>query len=188
MTIARIAAPLQNLARGESKIRVCMVIFFVGILTGLAVQPDARAQSAPNRPSWLVAINHVGLMTDDLEKTAKFYRDTFGLTEGIPLRDNPQGPAVLHFLQFSSETFLELQRADARRPAGTFDHIALEVNDMAAAISALRQRGLKVEDRREGRTLSGLSNVYGPHGERIELIDIGPKSALRRAANSWSGR
>lgn len=166
--------------------RVFMAIFFVGILTGLALQPGAAAQST--RPKWLVAINHVGLMTDDLEGTAKFYQETLGLSEGIPLRDSPQGPPVLHFLQFSRETFLELQRADARRPAGTFDHIALEVNDMAAAISALRQRGLKVEDRREGRTLSGLSNVYGPHGERIELIDIGPNSSLRRAANSWSGR
>ena len=167
--------------------RVFMAIFFAGLLAGLALQPQAAAQST-TRPTWLVAINHVGLMTDNLEATAKFYRDTLGLSEGIPLRDSPQGPPVLHFLQFSRETFLELQRADARRPPGTFDHIALEVNDMAAAISALRQRGLKVEDRREGRTLSGLSNVYGPHGERIELIDIGPNSALRRAANSFSGR
>jgi hypothetical protein len=54
-----------------------------------------------------------------------------------------------------------------------------------AAVAALRQRGVKVDDPRTGSTKTSITNVVDPNGIRLELLDFLPGSLPRIAINSW---
>jgi catechol 2,3-dioxygenase-like lactoylglutathione lyase family enzyme len=78
----------------------------------------------------------------------------------------------------------ELGPATAERPAG-INHFGIHVDDAKAATANLRQRGVKIDDPRVGRTISFITSVTDPAGVRMELSEIGPESMLGKAIASW---
>jgi hypothetical protein len=59
------------------------------------------------------------------------------------------------------------------------------VDDAKAATAALRQRGVKIDDPRVGRTISLITSVTDPAGVRMEMSEIGPESMLGKAIAGW---
>ena len=155
-------------------------VFVIGLLVG-AVTVSVTAQG--NRLAGNNGVNHVGINVANMNEAIAFYGRNFGFGEAAVIRDDKGQPA-LAFIQVSRNTFIELGPATAERPAG-INHFGLHVDDLKAATASLRQRGVKIDDPRVGRTISFITSVTDPTGVRMELSEIGPESMLGKAIAAW---
>ena len=155
-----------------------ILVFLAGILAGTGIQ-TAVAQSA--RPD--VRLNHVAISVKDLGDAVKFYQDKLGFNEVVR---NPNGMSA--YIQVSRDTFLELQVANAERPAGQLTHFGFETPDIKTTVAQLRQRGLMVSDPGAPSAFTGgiLANVTDPVYGRIELSEQPANGGkLRAATDAW---
>jgi len=157
------------------------VLFVMGIAVGLAVEAAVAQNTSPNKG--IVGLNHVCLVVPNLDEAVKYYTKTLGFPEAFRSVDE-KGNVTLVYVQISKNTFIELQPANAQRPAG-MNHFGLHVENMAAAISMFKQRGANVTESRVSPTKAILSNVTDPNGIRIELAELTPESSHRQAMDRW---
>jgi catechol 2,3-dioxygenase-like lactoylglutathione lyase family enzyme len=155
------------------------IVFAIGLLIGVGIQTSI----AQNQNSGLVGLNHVGVNVPDMEEAFAYYTGVLGFREAFRSVDEA-GELRMAYLQISRNTFLELNRAEEGSMAG-IGHLGLHVEDAAAAVEMFRQRGAEVEDTRTGSTGSIISNITALDGIRIELTELPPDSAPRRAMDSW---
>ncbi len=154
--------------------------FVIGVLFGLGV---ASGVAQNNRLSGVNNMNHVGIAVERFDEALAFYTQKMGFREAFTLRDE-KGQPTLSYVQVSRDTFVELQPVNANRPAG-LTHFGLHVQDIAATVATLKQRGVTVEEPRAGREDSKVANATGPGGIRIEIFQFGPESLQGKAINSW---
>lgn len=122
-------------------------------------------------------ILHTMLRVGDLEKSLAFYTDVLGMRL-LRRKDYPEGKFTLAFVGFQDEeggAVIELTHnwgVDRYETGTGYGHIALAVDDAAAACEVIRQRGGKVT--REAGPMKGGSNVIAfvedPDGYKVELI------------------
>jgi len=156
------------------------VVFLVGVLSGSAITSGlAQGDRLPGTNY----VNHVGISVENFDDAFAFYTQKMGFREAFTVRDE-KGQPVLSYVQASSNTFVELQPANASRPPG-LSHFGLHVENLRATVAALKQRGVTVEDPRPGRQDSSVANAIDPGGVRIELFEFGPDSLQRKAIDSW---
>lgn len=155
-----------------------LVLFVAGVLCGLAVQ-TAVAQNE------VVALNHVGISVPNIPEAAAFYTEKMGFREAFR-NSNAEGQPTAIYLQVSRNTFIELQQANAQRPAGV-NHFGLEVGNIQSAVAMFRQRGATASDPTGPSAFSKamLANVTDLNGLRIELAELGPDSLQRKAMESF---
>src|SRR5438477_12102194 len=154
-------------------------LFVAGIVIGLAIE-SAVAQS-PNRG--VVGLNHVALSVPNIDEAVTYYTKTMGFPEAFRSTDE-KGNVALVYVQISKNTFIELQPANAQRPAG-INHLGLHVENMAAATAMFKQRGANVSETRVSPTKAILSNITDPNGVRIELAELPADSEHRKAMDRW---
>ena len=89
-------------------------------------------------------------------------------------------------MQVSKNTFIELQQANAQRPAGV-NHFGLEAPNIKAAVALFKQRGAMATEpgAPSGFSHAILANVTDLNSLRIELAEMGPESLQRKAMDSW---
>jgi catechol 2,3-dioxygenase-like lactoylglutathione lyase family enzyme len=155
-------------------------LFAAGVAVGIFLMQPGLAQQ--NRNPGL-RLNHVGIYAKDYDESMRFYTQTMGFHEAFTIKDK-DGKPTLTYLQLSKDTFLELAPATAERPAG-LSHIGFWPEDLNAAVAALRQRGVKVDDPRTGATKTSITNVIDPNGIRLEMLDFLPGSLPRKAIDEW---
>ena len=156
--------------------RACM-LFVAGIVVGVAVQTGV-AQNAG-----LVGLNHVAISVSNLDAAVGYYTKTLGFREAFRNLDE-KGQPTLVYVQISKNTFIELQPANAQRPAG-LNHLGIHVENMAAATSMFKQRGANVSETRVSPTKAILANITDPNGIRIELSELPADSEHRKAMDRW---
>jgi lactoylglutathione lyase len=124
-----------------------------------------------------VRILHTMLRVGDLERAIAFYTGVLGMTL-LRRHDYPDGRFTLAFLGYgpeSEQAALELTYnwGTERYDLGTaFGHLALEVDDAAAACAEIKRKGGTVV-REAGPMKHGttvIAFVQDPDGYRIELI------------------
>ena len=125
-------------------------------------------------------ILHTMLRVGDLERSIAFYRDVLGMSL-LRRHEYPDGKFTLAFLGYGPEAeqaALELTYnwGTEKYELGTaFGHVALEVDDAAAACADIKARGGKVireaGPMKHGTTI--IAFVEDPDGYRIELIQKG---------------
>ena len=154
-----------------------VLVFVVGALVGSSIQSTVAQSPRPN-----LRINHVGISVKDLPAALAFYQEKLGFNEVIR---NPNGMSA--YIQVSRDTFIELQVANAERPAGQLTHFGMETNDIKTTVGRLRQRGLTVSDPGAPSPFSGgiLANITDPVYGRIELTEQPEGGKLRAASNAW---
>jgi catechol 2,3-dioxygenase-like lactoylglutathione lyase family enzyme len=157
------------------------VLFVMGIAVGLAVEAAVAQNTSPNKG--IVGMNHVCLVVPNLDEAVKYYTKTMGFPEAFRSVDD-KGNVTLVYVQISKNTFIELQPANAQRPAG-MNHFGLHVENMAAATAMFKQRGANVSEIRTSPTKAILSNITDPNGIRIELAELTPESSHRQAMDRW---
>ncbi|MDC0715869.1 lactoylglutathione lyase [Nannocystis bainbridge] len=123
-------------------------------------------------------ILHTMLRVGDLEKSLAFYTEVLGMRL-LRRRDYPDGRFTLAFVGYGEESevaVLELTHNwdTASYELGTgYGHVALEVEDAAAACASIRARGGKVV-REAGPMKHGttvIAFVEDPDGYKVELIE-----------------
>jgi len=155
------------------------ILFIAGIAVGLTVQ--TLVAQTPNRG--LVGLNHVALSVPNLDEAVAYYTKTMGFPEAFRSFDDKGQPALV-YVQISKNTFVELQPANAQRPAG-MNHFGIHVDNMAAATAMFKQRGATVSETRTSPTKAILSNITDLNGVRIELAELPPESLHRQAMERW---
>jgi len=97
------------------------------------------------------------LPAQDLERAKGFYRDKLGLT---PTQERDPMGGMLYELDGGTGFALFLSSG---KPSGTHTQMALEVQDLDAAVKDLRARGLKFEeyDGPELKTVDGIAEIAG---------------------------
>src|SRR5712671_6742436 len=93
-----------------------LALFVAGTLVGLAATSLAQNQT-PNRG--IVGLNHVAISVPDIDKAVEYYTKTMGFPEAFRMK-TPAGQVQLVYVQISQNTFIELQAANAERPAGIY--------------------------------------------------------------------
>ena len=122
-------------------------------------------------------ILHTMLRVGDLERSLRFYTDVLDMRV-LRRHDYPEGRFTLAFVGYQDESegaVLELTHNwdTAHYEVGTgYGHIALEVNDAAAACARVAERGGKVTrpagPMKHGTTV--IAFVEDPDGYKIEFI------------------
>jgi len=117
------------------------------------------------------------LRVGDLEASIKFYTHVLGMRE-LRRKDYPEGEFTLAFVGYGDEaenTVIELTYnwgTDNYEVGAGFGHIAIEVDDVYAAVAEVKARGGKVI-REAGPMNAGttiIAFVEDPDGYQIELL------------------
>jgi glyoxylase I family protein len=123
-------------------------------------------------------IDHVEIVTDQLDRTEQFYTDVLGFT--VKARDRIERsslgvPIDLVYLDLGGTT-VELIRYDgaAVDPAPQTEHlgyrmIALEVDDMQKTVDYLSTKGVDIVWGPRVRETYSRAEICDPNGYRIEL-------------------
>src|SRR5262245_48335391 len=112
-----------------------VILFVAGLGCGLAMQ-TALAQS----DNAGVSINHVGISVQSIPDAAAWYRDKMGFKEAFR-NTNQQGNITGMYIQVSKYTFIELQQANADRPAGSISHFGMEATNIENAVKFFKAHG-----------------------------------------------
>jgi catechol 2,3-dioxygenase-like lactoylglutathione lyase family enzyme len=123
-------------------------------------------------------IDHIELLTAQPERAVSFYKDVLGFRERERMRipQTPSGPLDLVYLQLG-DTTLEVMcypqsKAIAARPAEQrlgWQCLALEVEDMDRALSALEAKGIETAWGPMKRPDYARAEIRDPDGNPIEL-------------------
>ena len=144
------------------------MLFAAGLVAGLAVHVGL----AQNANSGVVMMNHVGINVPNIPEAITYYTQKMGYREAFRVND-PAGQPRLVYMYISKNTFLELNQANAQRPAG-FTHYGLHVENVADAVARFRKNGLTVSDTNASDTKAILANITDPYMGRIELAQLPP--------------
>jgi len=129
-------------------------------------------------------ILHTMLRVGDLDRSIAFYRDVMGM-QLLRTTDRPEQKYSLAFVGYGDEAHgavLELTYnygVDRYDLGAGFGHVAIEVEDAAAACAAVKAKGGTVT--REAGPVKGgttvIAFVQDPDGYKIELIERKSASA-----------
>jgi glyoxylase I family protein len=142
--------------------------------------PTAASVSGNGSPEAMMfkRIDHVEVVTDQLDRTVQFYTEVLGLTVKSRDRIERSGlsvPIDLVYLDLGG-TVVELISYDGTsvNPAPETEHlgyrmIALEVDDMQRTVGYLRTKGVDVVWGPRVRETYARAEICDPNGFRIEL-------------------
>ncbi|MFD1245405.1 lactoylglutathione lyase [Paralysiella testudinis] len=120
---------------------------------------------------------HTMLRVGDLDRSLAFYQQVLGM-KLLRQKDYPEGRFTLAFVGYGSEADTTVLELTHNWDTGSYDlgngygHIAIEVDDAAAACTAVREKGGKVT-REAGPMKHGttvIAFVEDPDGYKIEFI------------------
>lgn len=115
----------------------------------------------------VAGMNHFTILTDDVERTVRFYADLLGLATGP--RPNFDFPGA--WLYAGSEPILHVigGRPRSELKAGVIDHMAFSARDLAATLAALKARGIEHVCRRLVGAGTWQVFLHDPNGAKVEL-------------------
>jgi catechol 2,3-dioxygenase-like lactoylglutathione lyase family enzyme len=154
-------------------------LLVAGIVVGVAMQ-TAVAQKHTE-----MYVNHVGIAVPNVADALAFYTQKMGFREAF--RQTAQdGKLVSAYVQVSKNTFIEIQEANAQRPAGV-SHFGFAVDSIEDAVKFFRGNGVMTTDPGAPSAFSHarLANATDLNGVRIELAELTPDSLQRKAIDSW---
>jgi catechol 2,3-dioxygenase-like lactoylglutathione lyase family enzyme len=155
------------------------MLFVVGLFAGLAV----HVALAQGTSGGVVMMNHVGINVPNIDEAVTYYTQKMGYKEAFRVLDDKKQPRLV-YMQISKNTFLELNPANAQRPAG-FTQYGLHVENVADAVAGFRKNGVTVSDTNVSDTKAILANITDPYMGRIELAQLPPESLHYKAIQSW---
>lgn len=129
----------------------------------------------------ITALNHVNIVTGDLEATRRFYSDVIGLTDG----DRPSFQFPGAWLYCGDEAVIHLVGVDDQpdEGTGTIDHVAFEAKGIDGMIDLLEGRGVPFHVRDvPGREIRQVF-LHDPNGVKIELNFRGAEVLKARKAD-----
>lgn len=126
----------------------------------------------------LTGLAHIALFTKDLEASVRFYESLGGTVTDHADVKKPAGTNHIVMVQMPG-FFLEIIEPHDGSPVtaegGMFPHIAIEVDDIDAAVAKLKTCGITTFRTETPMTMpifGGIRNIFftGPGGELLELL------------------
>ena len=123
-------------------------------------------------PQVLTGVAHIGIPTNDLDKTIAFYKK-LGFASALEPVNKAAGERVA-FLQLGDLMIETYENHRAAEKAGAIDHVALATTDIEAAFAAAKEAGMHLLHS-SIQSLPFWENgvrffmVEGPNKERIEF-------------------
>lgn len=119
-----------------------------------------------------LGLQHVGLPTNDLQKTIAFY-EALGFEAVYQVRNEAAGEDVA-FLRLKNLTIEAYENRKAVGKSGAIDHIAIDVDDVEAAYRLARKQGYQIVSNGIEALPFWQNGVkffilLGPNQERIEF-------------------
>jgi len=118
-------------------------------------------------------MNHFNVLTDDVEKTRRFYVDIVGLTDG----DRPDLGFDGAWLYAGGRAILHVSKA--RLPegrAGVIDHMAFTASDLKGTVARLKQNGIEHVLRQQTGSRIWQIFFHDPMGAKVEM-DFDPSES-----------
>ena len=120
----------------------------------------------------IIGLAHIGIFVKDIDKSIDFYK-RLGFT-----LDKEEQPSIRLAFMSAGSCLIELVEKNniPARTAGVVDHIAVQVDDIEAAIAGARAQGIQIDaEINTMNILGGIKNVFfeGPDGERLEFFEYG---------------
>lgn len=122
----------------------------------------------------ITGIQHVGVPTDDIQKSILFYKRLgFGI---VCQTINEQDGTSVVFLQLGNLIMEVYENKQASMKSGAIDHIALNVTDIGAVFSKIKELGYEMLDDNI-RFLPfweygvRFFTIIGPNKEKIEFCE-----------------
>lgn len=111
-------------------------------------------------------MNHFNVLTDDVEKTRRFYVDVIGLAEG----ERPSLGFDGAWFYAGGAAILHVSKAPLRADrAGVIDHIAFSATDLKGTVERLKRHGVEHVVRQQTGTRIWQLFCHDPMGARVEL-------------------
>ena len=114
-------------------------------------------------------LSHIGIFVKDMEKSIDFYKSL-----GFTLDNRESIHVELAFLSAGTCLIELIEQKDITRSAGVVDHIAMEVDDIDAAIARAKENGIVIDASSviSRDILGGIKHIFfeGPDGERLEFF------------------
>src|SRR5262245_22371815 len=154
-------------------------LFVAGIVVGVAVQTGVAQKRTD------MYLNHVGIAVASVPEALAYYTQKMGFREAF--RQTAQdGKLVSAYVQVSKNSFIEIQEANAQRPAGV-SHFGLAVDSIEEATKYFRAGGVTSTDPGAPSAFSHarLANLTDLNGVRIEMAELTPDSLQKKAIDSW---
>lgn len=124
---------------------------------------------------YITNLQHVGIPTDDLEKTVLFFT---GLGFEVALRTvNAKAGERVCFLKLQNLCIEVYQIGNTAKKPGAIDHIALDVTDIEKTFETVKAGGYTLLDQ-EIQFLPFWNNgvrfftILGPNGEKVEFSQM----------------
>lgn len=133
----------------------------------------------------ITGLGHVAYAVDDLDAALEFYVQYLGLTEAFRLYREDGTPWIV-YLHVGARGFVELfpggRGGDGANASPSYRHLCLEVDNMAATLADMAERGMTIEgEPNRGQDGNLQYWVTDPDGNRIELHCYTPESKQ----NGW---
>ena len=144
----------------------------------------------------LKKIYHLGYAVEDLESSARFYKEHFGAVIGEPEEVEEQGIIATMFEVGESKIeLLEPTRPDSpigkfltKRGEG-FHHVAFQVDDLEEALKELKESGVELIDEAPRIGAGGAQMAFlhpkSAHGVLTELVEL-PKGRESKKGTAWT--
>tara|TARA_Y100001960_G_C14691849_1_gene836788 strand:- start:1057 stop:1479 length:423 start_codon:yes stop_codon:yes gene_type:complete len=128
----------------------------------------------------ITALNHVNIVTQNLEATRKFYADIIGLIDG----DRPSFQFPGAWLYIDEEAVIHLVGVEDQpeEGTGTIDHVAFEANGINDTIETLEGKEIPFHVRDVPGMEIRQIFLHDPNGVMIELNFRGAEVVKAREA------
>lgn len=138
-----------------------------------------RPPAVLTRPP-IVGVSHIGLRTDNLDASRKFYTGVLGFSEAFSL-DDPPGKLLLTYFKVNDHQFIEVfpELKDAKEDR--LSHIAFETTDAERLRAYMASRGWDVPAKLDPM-LDGNRGFEAkdPDGHTVEFVQLMPGSIHSR--------
>jgi catechol 2,3-dioxygenase-like lactoylglutathione lyase family enzyme len=146
-----------------------------------------HAQPPIKRPP-IVGVSHIGLRTDNLASTRKFYGQMLGFQEPFMLDNPDSGGLLLTYFKVNDHQYIEVF-PDLKDPKqDRLSHISFETTDAEQMRAYLASQGVKVPEKLEPMLDGNRGfDVFDPDGHDVEFVEYRPGSLHSRNFGKFLG-
>ncbi|GAC1359918.1 MAG: methylmalonyl-CoA epimerase [Ktedonobacteraceae bacterium] len=127
-------------------------------------------------------IDHVAIIVHNLEQALAFYRDTLGIVPSS-VQDVPSEQVRIAFLPLGGPAGSQIELIEPTTPASSLTkflekrgeglhHICLQVDDIAAALQEMKDKGAPVLDEQPRLAAEGHAIFVHPKGTNGVLLEL----------------
>jgi catechol 2,3-dioxygenase-like lactoylglutathione lyase family enzyme len=121
-------------------------------------------------------VAHTCIFAHDLDQTARFYRDVFGIEKAFEFKRGEEW--IGFYLDMGARTFIEVfRKADSSfDEKNQINHICLETDDLDGLLAHIRSQGVEITDKKLGVDGTWQSWTKDPNGVKLEIFQYTAES------------